>query len=80
MRLSTLARLGNALAIAGVVAVLGGLVTLAVLAIAGGGLIVGITVTIMASVGSAVWTYRAVRLLRTVARPVDDWSRGLVRP
>lgn len=35
MQLSTLARLANALAIAGVVAVLGGLLTLAVLAITG---------------------------------------------
>jgi hypothetical protein len=74
-------RLTSALLIGGALVVLGGLVTLALGSVAGApGLVGGIAITAIASVSGAVWTYRAVRTHRTVAHPLRDYARGLVRP
>ena len=81
MRLSAFNRITGALLIGGVVMVFGGLVVLALRAVAGtAGLVVGVVIAVTASVSGAVWTYRAARLHRTVALPVPDYARGLVRP
>jgi len=81
MRIGAFNRISGALLIGGSLLVLGGLVVLALRAVAGTpGLVVGVVIAVTASVSGAVWTYRAVRLHRTVARPVRDYARGLVRP
>jgi hypothetical protein len=74
-------RISGALLMGGALLVFGSLVVLALRAVAGtAGLFVGVVIAVTASVSAAVWTYRAVRLHRTVARPVRDYARGLVRP
>jgi hypothetical protein len=81
MRIGAFNRISGALLIGSVLLVLGGLVVLALRAVAGiAGLVIGIVIAVTASVSGAVWTYRAVRLHRTVARSVPDYARGLVRP
>ena len=81
MRIGAFNRISGALLIGGALLVFGGLVVLALHAVAGtAGLVVGGVIAVTASVAGAVWTYRAVRLYRTVARPVPDYARGLVRP
>jgi hypothetical protein len=81
MRIGAFNRISGALLIGGALLVLGGLVVLALRAVAGtAGLVVGVVIAVTASVGGAVWTYRAVRVHRTVARSVRDYARGLVRP
>jgi hypothetical protein len=81
MRIGPFNRISGALLIGGALLVFGGLMVLALRAVAGtAGLVVGVVIAVTASVSGAVWTYRAVRLHRTVARPVRDYARGLVRP
>jgi hypothetical protein len=81
MRLSAFNRITGALLIGGVVMVLGGLLLLALAAVTGTtALVMGAGFTVTASVSGALWTYRAVRVHRTVAQPVKDYARGLVRP
>ena len=81
MRLSAFNRITGALLIGAVVMVLGGLLLLAVAAVTGTTtLLIAAGVTATASVSGALWTYRAVRVHRTVAQPVRDYARGLVRP
>jgi hypothetical protein len=81
MRIGTFNRSSGALLIGGALLVFGVLVVLALRAVAGtAGLAVGVVIAVMASVSGAGWTYRAARLHRTVARPVRDYARGLVRP
>jgi hypothetical protein len=81
MRIGAFNRISGALLIGGALLVLGGLVVLALRAVAGtAGLVVGVVIAVTASVSGAVWTYRAVRLHRTVARTVRAYARGMVRP
>ena len=81
MRIGAFNRISGALLIGGALLVFGGLVVLALRAVAGtAGFVVGVVLAVTASVGGAVSTYRAVRLHRTIARPVRDYARGLVRP
>jgi hypothetical protein len=81
MRRGAFHRVTGALLIGGALLVLGGLLMLALFAVAGAsGLVAGVAITVMASLSGAVWTYRAVRTHRTVAQPLKDYARGLVRP
>jgi hypothetical protein len=81
MRRSAFHRVTGALLIGGSLVVLGGLLTLALVSVAGTpGLIAGMTFAVTASVSGAVWTYRSVRTHRTVAHPLSDYARGLARP
>jgi predicted RNA-binding Zn-ribbon protein involved in translation (DUF1610 family) len=81
MRRGAFHRATSALLMGGVLVVFGGLLTLALVSVAGTpGLVGGIAITAMASVSGAVWTYRAVRAHRTVAQPLEGFSRGLARP
>ena len=81
MRLGAFKRITAALLIGGALMVLGGLLLLALAAATGTtGVIIGAAVTAIASVSGALWTYRAVRVHRTVAQPVKNYARGLVRP
>lgn len=81
MRIGFFNRISGALLIGSALLVLGGLVMLALRAVAGtAGLVVGVVIAVTASISGAVWTYRAVRVYRTVARTVPDYARGLVRP
>jgi hypothetical protein len=74
-------RVTGALLIGGALVVLGGLLVLALVSVAGTpGLVGGIAITAIASVSGAVWTYRAVRTHRTVAQPLEEYARGLARP
>lgn len=74
-------RISGALLTGGALVVLGGLLIVALVSVAGTpGLVVGIAITAIASVSGAVWTYRAVRTHRTVAQPLNDYARGLVPP
>jgi hypothetical protein len=80
-RRSAFHRVTGALLIGGALVVLGGLLILALVSVAGTpGLVGGIAITAIASVSGAVWTYRAVRTHRTVAHPLREYERGLVRP
>ena len=73
MRLTVIARLGHALAVAAVPAVFGGLLSLAMGTLVGAtGLIIAVSVTALASAGSAVRTYRAVRRYRTIAQVLNE--------
>jgi hypothetical protein len=73
LRLTAAARVGHALAIAAVPAVFGGLLSLAMGTLVGAtGLVIGVSLTALASAGSAVRTYRAVRKYRTVAQVVHE--------
>jgi hypothetical protein len=74
-------RISGALLTGGALVVLGGLLIVALVSVAGTpGLVVGIAIIAIASVSGAVWTYRAVRTHRTVAQPLNDYARGLVPP
>jgi hypothetical protein len=73
MRLTATARVGHALAIAAVPAMFGGLLSVAMGTLVGAtGLVIGAGLTALASAGSAVRTYRAVRKYRTVAQIVNE--------
>jgi hypothetical protein len=81
MRLSAFKRITGALLIGGVLMVFGGLLLLSLAAATGTtGLVIGAGVAAIASISGALWSYRAVRVHRTVAHPVKNYARGLVRP
>jgi hypothetical protein len=80
-RRSAFHRVTGALLIGGALVVLGALLMLALISVAGTlGLVAGMTITAIASVSGAVWTYRSVRTHRTVAQPLKSFNRGLARP